>query len=591
VKNFLEDLKKRILVCDGAMGTMFYAQGIDPERGCEYLNIERPALVEDLHRRYIAAGADIIETNTFAANASQLEKLHCRIGVAVLNKAAVKIARKAAGSRVYVAGSVGPIGRLPPDLPPSDSHVYDIYKEQVLALATAGVDLFILETFSNVEHIKIALSVCKDLTRLPVVCQMVFLDGLRTSLGYSVRAAVEALEAGGADVIGVNCGNGPAAVAGAVEEIVRLTNKPVAAQPNAGYPQTVGGRCVYMSSPEYFAGYAGILAEAGASLVGGCCGTTPEHIRLIARDLRNRAPVRRQRLVSEKEAVFVRAPAFYEQRKGSKVQTIVELLPPKSADAEKLVDEAVLLKNSGADVFSCPENPLAQVRMSSIVAAGLVKKAVGLEAIFHYTCRDRNLIGLQSDLLGAYALGLRAVLVVTGDPVAAGVHPEASSVFDVDSVKLVKLIDTMKKTLSLDMRVGVAFNPNLQNMEGQLERLKRKIDAGAEFIMTQPMFDAGQVARVADALRPLGIPFYPGVLPLASKKNAEYLHNEVPGIRIPEDIRKRMDINEKQKAQQEGMAIALELMRATEKMVSGFYLISPLRKYEMTAAILKQLRS
>ncbi len=588
MKDFLRILKERIFVCDGATGTMFYARGIDAAQCYEYLNIEQPQLVVDLHRRYIEAGADIIETNSFAANASQLEKFGYEKNAAAINDAAAKIARKAAGPRIYVAGSIGPLDKFSLQQHLPDPRIYDIYKEQVLALAAGGVDLFILETFSNLEHIKIALAVCKNETRLPVVCQMAFLDGLRTSFGNSIRAAVEVFEKGGADVIGANCGNGPAAVTEIVGELAKLTEKPISAQPNAGYPQIVDGRSLYLTSPEYFAGYARALVDAGASMIGGCCGTTPEHIRLIAAELKKKTPVRRRRPAAETEAVLVQAPSFYEQRKHSKIQIIVELLPPKDAGCEKLIDNAALLKNSGAEVFSFPENPLGQVRMSSIVAAGIVKKATGLESVFHYTCRDRNLIGLQSDLLGAYALGLRAVLAVTGDPVSTGNNPDASSVFDLDSIKLVKLIDDMKKTLSLDMRVGVAFNPNFPDITGQLERLKRKIDAGAEFIMTQPMFDSDKVTRVADALRPLGVPFYLGVLPLVSKKNAEYLHNEVPGMRIPEHIRERMDIEEKQKAQAEGIAIALELMRATGKLVSGFYLISPLRKYEMSAFILKQ---
>jgi len=567
---------------------MLYAQGIGPACCYEYLNIERPELVEDLHRRYIEAGVDIIETNSFAANASQLEKFGYEKDVVAINSAAVSIAKRAAGSHTYIAGSVGPLDRISLQQNFSDACIYDIYKEQVLALAAGGVDLFILETFSNLEHLKIALKVCKNETSLPVVCQMAFLGGLRTSYGHSLRTAVEVLEEGGADVIGVNCGNGPLAVTQIISELVKLTDKPVSAQPNAGYPQIVDGRTFYLTSSEYFAGCAKVLADEGASLIGGCCGTTPEHIRRVIAELKGRIPVHSRRSFAENGVVLVQTPAFYEQRKSSRTQVIVELLPPKNADFEKLIDNAVILKNSGAEILSFPENPLAQVRMNSFVAAGIVKKATGLEAIFHYTCRDRNLIGLQSDLLGAQALGLHAVLAVTGDPVPTGHTLGASSVFDLDSIKLVQLINNMKKTLSLDLRVGVAFNPNFKDITGQLERLKRKISAGAEFIMTQPLFDSDDVMRVADALRPLGIPFYLGVLPLASKKNAEYLHNEVPGMRVPKHICDRMDIGEKNKAQEEGVAIALELMRATKELVDGFYLISPLRKYEISASILKQ---
>jgi len=589
VKEFLQALNEKVLICDGAMGTMLYASGIDPQYCCEYLNLEQPQIVEELHRSYIAAGADIIETNTFAANASQLAKFGYEKQVVAINMAAVEIARKVAGSGTYVAGSIGPLDKFSLEQQPTDSQIYTVYKEQVLSLVQGGVDFLMLETFSNLEHIRIALSVCKNETALPVIAQMVFLDGLRTGYGNSIRSVVEVLTGGGADVIGVNCGGGPAAIKDVVNKLVQLTDKYISALPNAGFPQVVDGRSLYLTSPEYFAAHAQELVASGVNIIGGCCGTTPDHIRMIAEKIKNRQPAQRLARKTSVESAFAQSPAFYERKTTDAASVIVELLPPKGSDIEKCIDTAAILKSSGAQVLSFPENPLAQVRMGSIGAAAAVKRTTGLEAIFHYTCRDRNLIGLQSDLLGAYALGLRYVLVVTGDAVSLGNNPEASSVYDVDSVKLVKLIDNMKQSLHLDMRIGVAFNPNLPDITAQVRRLRRKVEAGAEFVMTQPVFDADRVLSMRDAIVDLNVPVYLGILPLVSKRNAEYLHNEVPGINIPDHIRARMDIEDKVKARMEGISIALDMMRATKDAVQGFYLISPLHRYEISAAILKEL--
>lgn len=581
-------MQERILICDGATGTMLYSRGINPQQCYEYLNIEQPQIIEDLHRSYLDAGADIIETNTFAANSSQLAKFGYGKLVPAINEAAARIARKAAGTNAYVAGSIGPLERSSVDQQLSYQQVYDIYREQVLALAQGSVDVFMLETFSNLEQIKIALAVCKKETSLPVIAQMVFLDGLRTGYGNSIQSVVDALTTGGVDVIGTNCGSGPSATKEVVGRLVQITDKYISALPNAGYPQVIDGRSMYLTSPEYFATHARELADLGANIIGGCCGTTPEHIRLIAGTLKNKAPASRPAHSAQAETTFVQSPAFYQEKAEGVSNIIVELLPPRDADTEKLIDVAAMLKGSGARVLSFPENPLAQVRMSSIAAAGLIKRTTGLETIFHYTCRDRNLIGLQSDLLGAYAHGLRYVLAVTGDAVSLGNNPEASPVYDLDSIKLVNLINNMRKSLHLDMHIGVAFNPNHTDISGQVRRLRRKVEAGAEFVMTQPVFDADKVLEMCDAISDLSIPVYLGILPLVSKRNAEYLHNEVPGIIIPDAVRMRMDIEDKNKAQAEGIAIALETMRAAKKAVNGFYLISPLHRYEISAAILKE---
>ncbi len=586
--SLLEALKERVLICDGAAGTMFHSRGIAPESCYEFLNVADPGHVSRLHGEYIAAGADIIETNTFGANFSKLEAFGRGKEAGNINLAGARLAVEAAsGKGVFVAGSMGPLSRTSPDGELPASRVYDIYKVQAEALAQGGVDCFILETFSSLEHIRIALSACRDTAGIPVICQMVFLQGLRTGFGNSISSVVSVLSAEGADVIGANCGQGPAAMLEAVKRLSQLTGKHISAQPNAGYPQVVDGRTMYFDSAEYFASYSLKLAQAGANIVGGCCGTTPEYIRLAAQRLKGEKPAQREKSVQGPLPAGPRSdvPAINEQ-----IRVIVEVLPPKGADAEKLIDTALMLKSRGARLLSFPENPLAQVRMSSIAAAGLVKNQARIDTIFHYTCRDRNLIGLQSDLLGACALGLDKVLAVTGDPASLGSNPAASSVFDLNSIKLVSLIDNMRRELGLRMGIGVAFNPNFDNISGQLERLKRKIDAGADFVLTQPVFDKEKAVTTALEVMDLGVPVFFGILPLLSRKSAEFLHNEVPGMSVPLHIRERMDIADKASAVEEGIKIVLELTKALKGKVNGFYLISPAGKYAISAEIIERMK-
>ncbi|HQP91194.1 MAG TPA: bifunctional homocysteine S-methyltransferase/methylenetetrahydrofolate reductase, partial [Candidatus Omnitrophota bacterium] len=464
-------------------------------------------------------------------------------------------------------------------------------KEQLQGLLDGGIDLIILETFTNLEHIRTALDLCKKETKLPVIAQMAFLEGTRTAMASNVKTIVKELINAGADIVGANCGSGPRYTLDVIKALSGYTDMFISAQPNAGYPQIVDGRTVYVTSPEYFAHNSMKLAEAGANIIGGCCGTTPEHIRHIALELKDRKPYKRQAHISS-VIEFKEAPgAVIEKDRSVLSKIIVELLPPKTAQTEKLIDTAKMLKEKGARVLSFPENPLARVRMSSIAAAGIVKNSTGLDAIFHYTCRDRSLIGLQSDILGAHALGLRSVLAVTGDPVSLGNSPEASPVFDVDSIKLVKLIANMKREMGIDLKIGVAFNPNFIDMAPQIARLQKKINAGAQFAMTQPVFDRNKICEIKEKTEKLAIPVYIGILPLVSRKNAEFLHNEVPGMQIPLDIRKRMDVKEGKDARQEGVSIALELMNSCSSFVDGFYLISPMHLYEISGQILEKIQN
>ncbi len=509
----------------------------------------------------------------------------------MINEEAVRIAREASGERAFVAGAVGPLRREAFGEHFSSGEIREVYAEQVAALERGGADVIILETFSNLEHLKIALAAAKKQTRLPVIAQMVFMKGNRTGFSDSMRTVVDTLEAGGADVIGVNCGCGPVAMLDIARTLTRMTDSYVSAQPNAGYPQLIDGRPSYPTSAEYFAAYAHALKDAGVNIVGGCCGTTPEHIRAAARALGDRKPAARARVVSV--AALVEAAPVPEASAPVRFRTsiIAELLPPRNVDMSGVIESARSVVSAGAGMLSFPDNPLGRVRMHAAVAAGLVQRAVGVEAMFHYACRDTNLIGLQSGLLGAHALGLHWVLAVTGDPASSAHVPGASSVFDLHSVKLVELIANMRSSLGLDMRIAVAFNPNFDDLSGQCERLKRKIDAGAELVVTQPVFDADKAARIRDAVTGRGVRLFLGVLPLLSRKSADYFNNEVPGMSIPARVLERLAGADPERVKAEGEIMASEFMQSAAPFCDGYYLISPGHCYDVTARIIASWRA
>jgi len=601
-KDFKEILKTKVLVCDGALGTVFYERGLSPGRPCEYLNIARPEAVLALHREYVDAGCDIIQTNTFAANKVRLSVYGLQNEAEAMNLAGARIAREAAGNRdIFIAGSIGPLGRFPLEQDLSQEDVRVIFKEQISALLAGGVDIFVLETFQSLRELRLALDVCRSVSSLPVVCQMSFQENMGTAFGEDMQQVVRELEAGGADVIGANCGLGPAHILEAVRRLVSLSSGYVSAQPNAGYPQVVEGRTYYLTTPDYFAQYALALKEAGVNIIGGCCGIAPAHIRLAARTVKGTAPVSRssETLTLHQPRIAGRGgiPLSSEKKPlgiadlvgRDRFTVIAELLPPKNADIRKMEAAADLLKAGGADVISVPENPLGQSRMSSLMAAACMKERTGLEAISHFTCRDRNLIGIRSDLLGAHALGLTGLLAVTGDPVGLGSHGKATNVYDLNAIQLITLIENMNRHMGLDMYVGAAFNPNAKNIDAQISYLRRKVDAGARFVMTQPLFEASRILEIHDRIKSIGAPVFYGVLPLVSSKNAEFLHNEVPGISIPEEIRRRMRIDDREAAVREGEAIAMETIESVRGRVNGIYLVSPFGRYDVSARIIKAL--
>ena len=590
-----------IYVFDGAMGTRLYDKGIYINRSYDELNIAAPDLVREVHDEYVAAGADIIETNSFGATRHKLQPYGLESKLREINIAAARIAREAAGTRVYVAGAIGPLGlRLEPFGPTSFDEAKEMYKEQVEALLEGGVDLFILETFSELPLIDQAIRAVREHCDLPIVAQMTIqMDG-KTLYGDTPEHFAQKLDELGANVIGLNCGMGPNHILNALEKMRSVTERKLSAQPNAGLPRDVQGRQFYMGSPEYMAEFSRRFVQAGAKFVGGCCGTTPTHIKLIAESIRSVSPrqaiseVRNQPVtVAELTPEDVRVvPAEERSRWSAKIArgefvTSVEVLPPKGCDAKKTLDSIRLLKDAGVDGVNIPDGPRAQTRMSAQATAVLVEREIGIEAVLHYCCRDRNLLGMMSDLLGAAALGLHNLLLITGDPPKMGPYPDATAVFDIDAIGLTNMVNKLNHGLDLGnnpigrptaFSIGVGVNPGAVNMEEEIRRFEWKVEAGAEYAITQPVFDTDQLKRFLDMISHVRIPIIAGIWPLISFRNAEFMHNEVPGVEVTPEILERMRIasdKDKETAREEGIAIARESLLEVHDVIQGVQVSAP----------------
>lgn len=489
--NPIDRLKNEVLVGDGAIGTMLYAKGVGLEANFEHLNIVRPELVLDLHREYLSAGAQVIETNTFGANHTRLQPIGLEGKVAEINRRGAALARQAAGSAAMVAGSIGPLARLKGEekgLSPDEQH--QIFMVQAAALAAGGVDLLLLETFSDLDQARTALAAAKA-TGLPVVASMAFVEGGRTAAGFTVEEVAAGLTAAGADALGANCGAGPLELLRIVKRLAAATMLPISAYPNSGFPEFVDGRRIYRCTPDYFAGMAEEMVAAGATLTGGCCGTTPDHIRAVASRLRGATPaVRRIAAVSKaslpEQATEPRRHGFLSEW-GTRPIITVELDPPSGMDVARVMAGSRELKRAGADAINLAENPLARVRMGNIALGSMIQSEAGIEVIPHITCRDRNLLGLQSDLMGASLLGIRNILAVTGDPARLGDQAGASSVYDLNSFELIKLISDLNSGVNAvgsaigpgtGFTIGCAFNPNTPKLPVQVARLEKKIASG-----------------------------------------------------------------------------------------------------------------
>ncbi len=602
MKDFREVLESDgVYVFDGAVGTRLYDKGIYINRSYDELNLTSPDLVREVHEEYLKAGADVIETNTFGATSHKLQPYGLEKRVRDINLAAVRIAREAAGDRAFVAGAIGPLGlRIEPYGPTSFDEAKEMFKEQAEALLEGGVDLFVLETFSELPVIEQAIRAVRELTDLPIFAQMAIqMDG-KTSFGTTPESFTTRLDELDVDVIGLNCGMGPNHVLNALEKMRPLTSKKLSAQPNAGLPRDVQGRQFYMGSPEYMAEFSRRFVQAGAKFVGGCCGTTPIHIKLIAEAIRSVSP---RQAVSEarKESGHVEeltpvdvqvVPAAERSNWGRKIArgefvTSVEVLPPKGCDAAKTLDSIRLLKDAGVDGVNIPDGPRAQTRMSAQATAVLVEREVGIEAVLHYCCRDRNLLGMMSDLLGAAALGLHNLLLITGDPPKMGPYPDATAVFDIDAIGLTNMVNKLNHGLDIgnnpigkptEFSIGVGVNPGAVNLDEEIRRFEWKVEAGAEYAITQPVFDTEQLRRFLDRISHVKIPIVAGIWPLISFRNAEFLHNEVPGVNVTPEILERMRAasdKSKEHAREEGIAIARESLLEVRNLIAGVQVSAP----------------
>jgi len=586
----------RVHVADGAMGTMLYGRGVFLNVCYDDLNLRQPDLVREIHREYVRAGADILETNTFGANPLKLASHGLAADTERINAAAATLAREAAGDRAAVAGAIGPLGvRVEPFGELAIAEAEAAFARQVRGLLEGGVDGFILETFSDVAELGAAVAAVRAQSSLPIIAQMtVGIDG-RTHYGTDPATFGPAIEALGVDVVGVNCSVGPHGVLEAVESLARVVSIPLSAQPNAGLPREVGDRKIYMASPEYMASYARRIVEAGARFVGGCCGTTPEHIKAIVGFVQSVSP----RHVTEPSAAPLPAiaiePIPLADRSGlgaslaaGRFVTTVEIVPPKGVDPAPMFAQVRQLKDAGVDAVNVPDGPRAQSRMGALLSGLLIQREVGLEAVVHYACRDRNLLGMLSDLLGAAASGLNNLLLITGDPPKMGPYPDATAVFDIDAIGLTNLVARLNRGLdpganplggTTKFVIGVGVNPAATDLERELRRFAWKVEAGAEYAVTQPVFDLAQLDRFLERVESFRVPIVAGVWPLVSLRNAEFLANEVPGITVPEEILDRMrraSTDGKEAALAEGVAIAREMLAAVRDRVQGVQVSAPL---------------
>jgi len=584
----------RVYVFDGAMGTVLYQRGVYINRCYDELNLTGRDLVLGIQRDYVKAGADIIETNTYGANRIKLSGYGLEDKSYEINHAGARVAREAAGERAFVAGAIGPLGiRIEPYGPTSVSEAQEIFREQAEALLEGGVDLFVLETFSDVAEIQQALAAVRSVSDLPVVAQITIQTDGNTSYGTAPETFTKQLDEWGADVIGLNCSVGPATMLEAIEKMRVVTRRKLSAQPNGGLPRQVDGRMFYMASPEYMAKYAKRLIQAGAKFVGGCCGTTPEHIKQIANAVAALSPGRSivRVMAPEEKPPDVRVvPKEDRSRFAKKIcagefVTSVEIVPPKGCDPSKMLEGVRLLKDAGVDAVNVPDGPRAQSRMGVLAVSTLIEQRVGIETVIHYCCRDRNLLGMTSDLLGAAGLGLTNLLIITGDPPKMGPYPEATAVFDIDSIGLVNMVNRLNHGLDIGgnpigdptaFHIGVGVNPCAVDLDYELRRFEWKVEAGAEYAITQPTFDVDQLKTFLKRIERFRIPVIAGIWPLVSYRNAEFLANEVPGVVVPKSVLKRMEkITDKDAAREEGLAIARETLLEVRDLVQGVQVSAP----------------
>jgi methionine synthase I (cobalamin-dependent)/5,10-methylenetetrahydrofolate reductase len=609
--DLLARIKRSPVLCDGAMGTLLYSKGVFINRCYDELNLSQPDLIRAVHHDYLQAGAEIIETNTFGANSFRLARHSIADKVTDINRAGARLAREAAKSfDVWVAGSVGPLGtRIEPLGKTSFEEARQAFRDQITALAESGVDLLMFETFGYLEELRQAMLAAQDVgAKLPLVVQVTIDEDGNCLDGSDPETFTPRLEEWGADIIGCNCSVGPVAMLDAIERVRALTALPLAAQPNAGIPRSVEGRNIYLCSPEYMASYARKFVASGVRIVGGCCGTTPDHIRVMKSALR----VGEARGKTTSVAVAGAAPTpsstpvqSLEQRSllGAKLArrefvTMVEVVPPKGTDIKKELEGSRFLKSVGVDAVNIPDSPRASARMSNQALSLIVQREAGIDTILHYTCRDRNVLCIQSDLLGAAAVGIKNLICITGDPPKMGNYPDATAVFDVDAIGLVNIVHNLNRGLDIGGNpigagtgfvIGVGANPGLTDLDEEIRRFEYKVAAGAEYVVTQPVFDLRLLENFLRRIEHCRIPVIAGIWPLVSVRNAEFMKNELR-VSVPDAILERMaKAQTPEAAREEGIAIAREMLAAVRTTVQGAQISAPQGRYTSAVDVLEAL--
>jgi homocysteine S-methyltransferase len=610
---FREQLAKRVLVADGAMGTMLYSKGVFINRSYDELNLSAPALVREVHEGYVRAGAEIVESNTFGANRLRLGAYGFAEKLKAINHAGVRLAREAARDAAFVAGSIGPLGvRIEPLGPTSFAEARAAFREQAEALLEAGVDLLVLETFADLNELREAVFAAREAAgpEMIIVAQVTIDDFGNMPGGATTAAFTESLQQWPVDVLGCNCSAGPKVTLETIEKMGARTAKPLSAMPNAGHPATVEGRQIYLCSPEYMAQYARRFIWAGVKIIGGCCGTTPEHIKLIRNEARSLQPGHRQLAVAieepERKAQALPAiPMAEKSRLGAKLAagqfvSFVEILPPRGVDASKEIEGARMCAAAGIDAINVPDGPRASARMSAQVTCQLIQQQAGIECVLHFCCRDRNILGIQSELLGAHAVGVRNLICITGDPPRMGAYPSATAVFDVDAIGLVNIVNNVNRGLDIGgnpmgsqaaLVIGIGANPGALNPDEELRRFEWKVQAGAEYVVTQPVFDLDLLEQFLRRIEHTRIPVIAGIWPLTSLRNAEFMMNELR-VPVPEHYMDRMRRAEgAEKARAEGVAIAREMVERVHRLVQGVQLSAPFGRYQMAIEVARAVPS
>lgn len=603
---FREQLQKRVLVADGAMGTMLYAKGVFFNRCFDELNLSAPQMVKEIHQEYVKAGAEILETNTFGANRARLAAFGQVEKLKAINIAGVRIAREAAGDKAFVAGAVGPLGvRIEPLGPTSFAEARSIFREQVDALLEAGIDLIVLETFYDLNELREAIFAAREAAGPDmVIVAMVTVDDDGMMRGTDPETYTRKLDEWPCDVVGLNCSVGPKTALETIEQMMKFTAKPVSAMPNAGHPSRIEGRQIYLCSPEYMSQYARRFLWAGVRIVGGCCGTTPEHIKEIRSEVRSLQPGHKHLTGSietpaAKPKALGKVPLAAKSSLGEKLAagkfvSFVEILPPRGVDASKEVEGARLCAEAGIDCINVPDGPRASARLSAQVTCAIFQKEAGIESVLHFACRDRNILGIQSELLGAHAVGVRNLICITGDPPRMGAYPDATAVFDVDAIGLANIVNNLNHGLDIGgnpigsqtaLVLGVGANPGALNLDEEVRRFEWKVQAGAEYVVTQPVFDLDLLEQFLKRTEQYKIPFIAGIWPLTSYRNAEFMVNELR-VPVPEHFMERMRrADDAEKARAEGVRIAQEMVMRCQPMVQGVQLSAPFGRYTMAIEV------